>query len=92
LAAPQAGPPTVVVTTESTIQKGQTKVQSGQDGMEITIVCKTAHAHVVTVGAGLVNGATSGVITFAAAIGNAVILRALAGVWYVVSNIGATIT
>jgi hypothetical protein len=92
LAAPQSGPPTAVVTTSSNIQGGKTTTYSGQDGMRITIVCKTAHAHVVTVGAGLVNGAASGVVTFAAAIGNSVTLVALGGVWYVVSNIGATIS
>ena len=64
----------------------------GSNGDLITIFSTTAAAHVVTCGAGLINGATNGKLTFAAAIGNGVIMQAYAGVWYVISNIGVTVS
>ena len=64
----------------------------GQDGLELTILTTTAYQHVVTVGAGKVNGATNGVLTWAAAIGNGVILKAYNGIWYVIGSIGVTVS
>lgn len=62
------------------------------DGIEIEIITTTAAAHVVTAGAGKINGATNGTATFAAAIGNNVKLKAYQGVWYTVGTpLGVTI-
>ena len=62
------------------------------DGYLIRIVCQTAQAHVVTCASvGFNAKGSSGTITFAAAIGNSVLLEAKGGNWYVVSNIGGTV-
>ncbi len=67
-------------------------INGGDDGTELTIITTTAAAHVVTVGAGLINGATNGKATFTAAIGNSVTLVASGGVWYVKALNGVTIS
>jgi hypothetical protein len=54
----------------------------GGDANELTIVSTTANAHTITTPANAINGA-SHVLTFAAAAGTQVILRAKGGVWYV---------
>lgn len=76
LAAPVAGP----------------GINGGDDGTELAIITTTAAAHVVTVGAGLINGATNGKATFTAAVGNSVVLVAYNGVWYTKDLNGVTIS
>jgi hypothetical protein len=65
-----------------------------QDGHELTIVTKTAFAHVVTATNLLADGVTGGAkdtYTFAAFAGGSVTLIALGGLWYVKSkNLGTT--
>ena len=51
------------------------------DGKELTIIDGTGYAHTVTTPANGINGAWD-VITFGAAVGDAVRLRARNGVWY----------
>ena len=63
----------------------------GDDGLIVRIFSTSASAHVVTAGAGKINGATNGTLTFATAIGNGVAMQAYNGVWYVISNIGVTV-
>jgi hypothetical protein len=62
------------------------------DGRIVRIISTTAAAHVVTAGAGVINGATSGVATFGGAIGDTITLVAYQGVWYATSKLGVTIT
>jgi co-chaperonin GroES (HSP10) len=57
-------------------------VAGTDDGKIINIISTTAAAHVVTVGAGKINGATNGDATFGGAIGDSVTLVAYNGVWY----------
>ena len=61
----------------------------GDDGKELTIVSSTAFAHVITIAGGLAGGALN-TITLAAAVGNLVRLKAIAGKWYLLPSIGAT--
>ena len=64
----------------------------GNDGLYISIKSTTAAAHVVTCGAGLINGATNGKITLGGAIGDGAVLIAYNGIWYVESSINATVS
>ena len=62
------------------------------DGAEVTITTSTAFAHVVTQGTvGFNAKGASGTATWAAAKGNGITIVAIAGNWYVKSNIGVTI-
>lgn len=62
------------------------------DGIEITVVTLTAQAHVITQGTvGFNAKGSSGTVTFTAAIGNAVVLRAYNGNWYAVVKTGVTV-
>lgn len=61
----------------------------GDDGKELTIISKTAFAHVVTVTGGLAGGA-SNTLTLGAAVGNLIRLRAISGKWYLLPSTGAT--
>lgn len=62
------------------------------DGYIIRVICQSAQAHVITSGTvGFNAKGSSGTITFAAAIGNAVTLQAKGGNWYVIGNIGGTV-
>lgn len=62
------------------------------DGYLIRVVCQTAQAHVITCASvGFNAKGSSGTITFAAAIGNSVLLEAKGGNWYVIGNIGGTV-
>lgn len=68
-------------------------VSGEDDGKLLEIVSTTAFAHTVTnTSPGFNdNGASSDVGTFAAAKGSGLTLRAYAGAWYVVGNIGVTL-
>lgn len=62
------------------------------DFMEITVVTLTAQAHVITQGTvGFNAKGSSGTVTFTAAIGNSVTLRAYNGNWYTVVKNGVTV-
>lgn len=63
------------------------------DGKELTIMSTTAAAHTVTNSSPGFNagGAGKDVATFAAAIGNNMVLSAYQGTWYVVSQVGITL-
>lgn len=63
----------------------------GHDGAQLTIVATTAQAHTVTTPASGING-TLHIATFAAAVGNAVVLTAYNGKWYATSLTGVTIS
>jgi hypothetical protein len=63
----------------------------GQDGASLTIFATTAFAHTVTTPANGINGSLH-VATFAAAVGNAVMLTAYNGKWYTASINGVTIS
>lgn len=59
------------------------------DGKRLTIVCKTAHANVLTVTGGLGGGAHN-TITFGGAVGDLTELEALGGKWFLLPSINAT--
>jgi hypothetical protein len=61
----------------------------GDDGRELTIISKTAFAHVITLAGGIAGGANH-TITLGGAIGDQVALRAIAGKWYLRPSINAT--
>lgn len=62
------------------------------DGYMVRIYSETAQAHVITCSTdGFNSKGSSGTITFSAAKGNAVLLIARNGHWWVVSNIGGTV-
>lgn len=62
------------------------------DKMEITIFTHTAQAHVITCASvGFNAKGSSGTVTFTAAIGNSVTLRAYNGNWYAVVKTGVTV-
>jgi len=65
----------------------------GHDGFQIKFIAGSAQAHVVTNASPGFNGAGSSkdVATFAAALGNTLVVEAYNGAWYVISNIGVTI-
>lgn len=63
----------------------------GDDGKTLTIVSSGAHAHTITTGALGLNGAHT-IGTFAASIGSAVELKAYNGSWYMVNDIGCTLS
>jgi hypothetical protein len=63
----------------------------GQDGMELTIISKTAFAHTITTPTNGING-NKHIATFSATIGNNIHLLADAGVWWMVSQIGVTLS
>ncbi len=66
-------------------------VAGTDDGRELLIVSATAAAHTVTTPANAINGADH-IATFGAAIGNVIHLVAYNGVWYMVSQIGITLS
>jgi hypothetical protein len=62
------------------------------DGILIEVITLTAQAHVITSGVeGFNDKGSSGTVTFTAAIGNSVTLRAWNGNWYVVNANGVTV-
>lgn len=63
----------------------------GDDGKELTIICKQAQANTVTTPANGING-NKHVITFSAAVANCVTLVAYNGVWYCTLNVNGTLT
>lgn len=86
-------PPAAQATQFPTGLGGQT-MQGGDDGKVLTILLTTAQVAVITVGTaghGYVNGSKN-VITFTGVIGNYVILEAYNGVWYVLGNVGGTLS
>jgi hypothetical protein len=65
-----------------------TPTTPAQDGTVVTLVATTAHAHKVTTAANKINGATD-TVTFAA-VGDAVTLEAVGGIWIATSIGGPT--
>lgn len=65
--------------------------QSKQDGRIIRIISATAHAHVITGPTNVFNGSTH-IATASGTLPNALTLEAYAGVWYVLANIGWTLS
>jgi hypothetical protein len=65
----------------------------GDDGKQLRIYSETAQAHTVTnTTPGFNNGgAASDVGTFAAAIGNQLMVEARNGIWWVIQNVGVTL-
>jgi hypothetical protein len=61
----------------------------GDDGRELTIVSKTAFAHVITIAGGIGAG-TNNTVTLGGAIGDQVNLKAIAGKWFLRPSINAT--
>lgn len=61
----------------------------GDDGKVLTIISKTAFAHVITLATTLLSG-TNNTITFGGAIGDLVVLKAIAGKWCLMPSINAT--
>jgi hypothetical protein len=66
-------------------------VAGTDDGKILRIVAATAFAHTVTTPANGFNGA-SHIATFAAAIGNNIVLQAQNGTWIVLSSVGVTLS
>jgi len=73
------------------VPKAGTQQAGGNDGDIAIIFTTTAADHIVTAGAGKINGATHGTLTFGGDIGDGVIMQAYGGVWYVISNVGVTV-
>jgi hypothetical protein len=67
-----------------------TPTTPAQDNVTLDIVATTAHAHTVTTAANKING-NKDTVTFAA-VGDCVKLKAVGGIWYVLSIIGATLS
>jgi hypothetical protein len=65
--------------------------QGFQDGRIIRIISATAHAHVITGPTNIFNGNTH-IATASGTLPNALTLEAYAGVWYVLANIGWTLS
>lgn len=63
----------------------------GDDGKTLTIISNTAFAHTITTGAHGING-NKNIATFGAAIGNLIELKAYNGAWYMVLQIGITLS
>lgn len=63
----------------------------GDDGKRLAIVAKTAHAHTVATITGISSGANHKA-TFGGAIGDALHLMALGGVWYLEPSINQTLS
>lgn len=61
----------------------------GDDGKELRIISKTAFAHVITVATTLSSG-TNNTITLGGAIGDLVVLKAIAGKWCLMPSVNAT--
>lgn len=59
------------------------------DGKKLSIVAKTAHAHVVTIAGGLAGG-TNNTVTLGGAVGDTIELQAIEGKWYLRPSINAT--
>lgn len=64
---------------------------TGQNGVMLTFVSKTAFAHTITTPANGINGSKH-IATFTAAAGNGLTLLADSGVWWVISTIGVTLS
>lgn len=63
-----------------------------QDGVKLRIEASGAAAHTVTSATGFnAGGAAVDVATFAAAIGNNLVLEAVAGKWVIISSVGITV-
>lgn len=67
-----------------------TPTTPAQDDITIDIVATTAHAHTVTTAANKING-NKDTVTFAN-VGDCVRLKAIGGLWYVLSIIGAILS
>ena len=63
----------------------------GDDNKKLTILSTTAFAHTITTPANGLNGSLH-ICTFAANVGSAIELIAYNGAWYMVNDIGATLT
>jgi hypothetical protein len=63
----------------------------GQDNIILKFFATTAFAHTITTPANAINGSKH-IATFAAAVGNNIVLIAHSGVWYVNSSVGITLT
>ncbi len=68
---------------------GSQALGAGDDGKELTIISKTAAAHVITVASTLLSG-TNNTITLGGAIGDLVRLKAIAGKWCLLPSVNAT--
>jgi len=89
-----SAPGTIVITKGSALGSSTlaTPTTTTHDGYILRIVSSTGYAHVVSVASGKVNGGSNTTLTFGTAIGNSITLIAWQGVWYVLSNVGVTIT
>ncbi|SRR5229473_1168370 len=85
LAAPKAG----VYPAGTAVMQALGDAQD--DGKVLRIISTTAFAHTVTTPANKING-NKLTATFAAAVGNNLVLIAFGGVWYVISSVGITLT
>ena len=63
----------------------------GNDGQTLEILSTTAYAHTVTTPSNAINGSKH-IATFAAAVGNFLILEAYNGVWYALAQTGITLS
>lgn len=63
----------------------------GQDGQILRIVAASAQAYVVTTPSNVLNG-NKHIATFAAAVGNSLVLIAKGGLWIVAENLGVTLS
>jgi hypothetical protein len=61
------------------------------DGKELTIISKSAHAHTVATVAGIAGGANHKA-TFGGAVGDLLVLKALGGVWFQLPSINQTLS
>lgn len=63
----------------------------GDDGKVLTVVSTAAQAHTITTPTNAING-NKHIATFAAAIANSIVLQAYNGIWYMIAQIGITLT
>lgn len=89
-----SAPGTIVITKGSALGSSTlaTPTTTTHDGYILRIVSSTGYAHVVSVASGKVNGGSNTTLTFGAQIGNSITLIAYQGVWYVLGNVGVTIS
>jgi hypothetical protein len=68
-------------------------VATSQDGVVLTVTATTAQANTVTCpsGSGIIEG-TGNILTFGGAIGDYVVLIALAGKWYIKHKVNVTLS
>ncbi len=92
-AAIQLKPGTVVLTAATAVEAMTLAAPTTgvHAGMTITILATGTGAHTITTGAAAFNG-TNSVATFTGAKGNNVVLKAYGTSWYVISQVGTTLS